>query len=55
MQQNKRGIPITCDCGKNVAFERDGKIYVRCYRCHREIEVTKTESRDQQYPESRDH
>ncbi|MCR4746561.1 MAG: hypothetical protein K5894_15200 [Lachnospiraceae bacterium] len=45
MQQNNEGIPITCDCGNIVAFERNGKVFIKCHRCHREIEITKTESR----------
>jgi hypothetical protein len=53
VQHTNKGNPITCDCGKIVAFERNGKIYVQCYRCKREIEVTRVESRD--HSESRDH
>ena len=33
------GVPVKCDCGKLIAYERNGKIYVKCKRCHREIEV----------------
>jgi hypothetical protein len=55
LQQENNGSPISCDCGKIVAFERNGRIYVKCHRCHREIEVATRESRGQQHPESRGH
>lgn len=32
--------PISCECGKMIAVERGGKIFVKCNRCKREIEVT---------------
>lgn len=31
--------PIKCDCGKLIAKERDGKIYVWCKQCHKEVEL----------------
>ena len=39
------GNPIKCDCGKLVAVERGGKIYVRCHGCKREVEVGKAEKK----------
>lgn len=35
------GRPVTCECGKLVAVERNGKIYVRCKRCGRQVEVAR--------------
>lgn len=35
----KTGVPIKCDCGRVVAYIKDGKIYVRCKSCKREVEV----------------
>lgn len=28
---------IRCDCGKLLAIERDGKVYIQCHRCKNEI------------------
>lgn len=33
------GTPVLCDCGKLIAIERNGRIFVKCKRCKREIEV----------------
>ena len=41
MGQLNNGNPIRCDCGKLVAKERDGRIYVFCRACKREIEVAR--------------
>ena len=30
---------IKCDCGKLIAVERDGKIFVWCKQCKKEIEL----------------
>jgi len=43
-KMNKCGKPITCTCGKMIAVERYGKIYVKCNRCKREIEVIRKSS-----------
>lgn len=45
MENLNKGTPVKCDCGKLIAYERSGKIYVLCKRCHREIEVTRLEPR----------
>lgn len=39
---------IRCCCGKLVAIERDGKIFVQCKNCKKQVElkVNKTEPRD---------
>ena len=34
---NSSGKPINCTCGKMVARLRNGKIYVYCKTCKREI------------------
>ena len=31
--------PIKCDCGKLLAKERDGKIYIWCKQCKKEVEL----------------
>ena len=31
--------PIKCSCGKLIARERDGKIFVWCKSCHKEVEI----------------
>lgn len=31
--------PIRCDCGKLIAKERDGKIYLFCKMCKKEVEL----------------
>ncbi len=33
------GEPLNCECGKLYAIKRNGKIYIKCKRCSREIEV----------------
>ena len=30
---------IKCDCGKLIAKTRDGKLYVWCKNCKREVEI----------------
>lgn len=30
---------IKCSCGKLIAIERDGKIYIKCKGCKHEIEI----------------
>lgn len=44
-EQNKRGTPVRCDCGKLIAYERDGRIYVMCKHCKKQVEVTRIEPR----------
>jgi hypothetical protein len=36
-QNNEK--PIRCDCGKLIAKERDGKIYLFCKMCKKEVEL----------------
>lgn len=43
MTYNK-GNPIKCDCGKIVAYERNGIIYVYCKSCRRQIAVIRAKS-----------
>jgi hypothetical protein len=38
------GNPVRCDCGKIVAYERNGKIYVYCKSCKRQIAVVRAKS-----------
>ena len=38
-KQNNRGTPIRCECGKLIAFYRQGKVYIKCKGCKREIEI----------------
>lgn len=39
-----RDAPIRCECGRVVAFIRDGTLYVRCKRCKRDVAIMKIES-----------
>ena len=41
--QTTAGKPILCHCGKLLAYRRDGKLFVFCKKCKREIEVADTE------------
>lgn len=34
-----RASEIKCTCGKLIAKERDGKIYLWCKSCRREVEL----------------
>lgn len=43
--QTTAGKPLLCDCGKLLAYKRDGKIYIWCKRCKKEIEVADIEPR----------
>lgn len=36
---NKGDIPIRCRCGKIVAYENDGVIYIFCKSCKRQIAI----------------
>ena len=31
--------PIKCECGKLLAYVRDGKVYVWCKSCRKEVEL----------------
>ena len=43
--------PIKCSCGKLIAKERDGKIYLWCKNCRREVEL-KIEKESHYEPEN---
>lgn len=43
--------PIKCSCGKLIAKERDGKIYLWCKNCHKEVEL-KIEKESQNEPKN---
>lgn len=32
-------IPHRCQCGKVLAFWRDGKLFIKCKQCKRETQV----------------
>lgn len=34
-----QGEPVHCGCGKLLAYERDGKIFVWCRGCRKEVEL----------------
>jgi phage FluMu protein Com len=38
---------IRCECGKLLAVERDGRIYIRCRGCHKQIEIVVIRSGEQ--------
>lgn len=48
MIELNKGTPVKCDCGKLIAYEREGRIFVLCKRCKREIEVARSEPRTQE-------
>jgi ribosomal protein L36 len=31
--------PVKCSCGKLIAIERNGRLYVFCKKCRREVEL----------------
>lgn len=33
------GCPVTCECGKLVAVERNGRFFVKCKGCGRQVEI----------------
>lgn len=39
-----KGDPIRCDCGKVIAFKKDGNIIIKCKHCKRQIAVFRAES-----------
>jgi hypothetical protein len=48
-KQNKaNGTPVKCTCGKMVARLRNGKIYVYCKTCKREVPLTVDKSQEPQ-------
>lgn len=34
--------PIKCECGKVLAYKKDGKIYIKCKRCNRIIAIVQS-------------
>lgn len=38
-ERREKGRPLSCECGKLLAYERDGKIFVWCRGCRREVEL----------------
>ena len=38
-ESGKMDKPIKCDCGKLIAKYKDGKLFVWCKSCKREVEV----------------
>lgn len=39
IEKPHEGKPICCDCGKLIAKERDGKIWLFCKKCKKEVEL----------------
>lgn len=39
-----KGSPIRCECGKVVAFRKEGQIYIKCKGCKRIVAVIRAES-----------
>ena len=44
MKELHKDTPIRCECGRVVAYIRDGKIYVKCKSCKREVEISKAKN-----------
>lgn len=38
-EQNNKGTPIRCECGKLIAYMRRGKVFIKCKGCKREVEI----------------
>lgn len=38
------GEPVKCECGKIVAYERNGNVYVYCRSCKRQVAVIRAKS-----------
>ena len=38
-KEKEKGTPIRCECGKLIAIRRNGKLYIRCRGCKREVEI----------------
>ena len=36
--------PVKCTCGKVIAYQKNGVIYIKCRGCKREIAVARAES-----------
>ena len=52
MKKTRDGL-IMCDCGKLLAREINGKIYVWCKQCKREIEIVIVKESNSKEPLSR--
>lgn len=44
-QKLNSGEPVRCECGKIVAMRRNGKIYIMCKSCKRQIPIVELEPR----------
>lgn len=38
--KENNGTPIRCECGKVIAKYRNGRIYLWCKACRKEVELT---------------
>lgn len=44
---------VKCDCGKLLAVEKDGKIYIKCKGCKKQIDIGELIAKSQE-PKSRE-
>lgn len=43
--EGKNGRAVKCGCGKLIAVQRDGRLYVKCRGCGAEVEIEYSEPR----------
>lgn len=34
-----KGDPERCECGRVIAFQKDGKLYVKCKECNKWVSI----------------
>lgn len=42
-----KGSPLRCECHRVIAFQKDGKVYVKCQDCKKWIAVLTIEKKAQ--------
>lgn len=48
IKQNKKGREIRCSCGKLIAIERQGKVFIKCKGCKQEVEIPLPRAKSQE-------
>ena len=38
-QKYNKGDPVRCECGKIIAYKKDGKLMLYCKQCKRQIPI----------------
>ena len=34
-----KGVPVKCECGKTIGFIKNGKLYIKCRGCNRQVDI----------------